>query len=283
MPGVGIRLEDQHPERRGRRVQVPGVVQHLQVVQDAPGVALEGAVGQREGAMQRRVAQHERDVGVIKDDIRETPGQLVEDGRLAGGAGCLQRQHRDIFTRKKLAPAGDEGFQLGPEALREAGQLAQALERRGGVKGDREVLRQPVAQPVLADEPHHQAAFGAGVQVQQPAAMRDQGSGFVFMFVWGAGRDGQQLLDQVAQAQDFLVLLEQHGEQEGLERQGMRGIGGGGQVLLGGGEEAVQRQLVAAAQRAPEAGEFRLFLQEGLGDGWQGASHVTPGKGLAGG
>src|SRR5574340_1620212 len=78
-----------------------------------------------------------------------------------------------------------------------------------------------------------------------------------------------------AQAQHLLVLLEKHGEQEGLHGQRVAGIGGRGQVLAGRGEQLVESLLVRPAQRAAEAGEGLFFLDEGLGDGWHGASHSS--------
>jgi hypothetical protein len=82
-----------------------------------------------------------------------------------------------------------------------------------------------------------------------------------------------QFFQQALQAQELLVLLQEHGEQEGLEGEGVGGVGGGGQVLVGGGEEVIQGELVAAAQGAAEAAEGLLLEQEGLGDGGEGAAH----------
>ena len=69
------------------------------------------------------------------------------------------------------------------------------------------------------------------------------------------------------------MLLQQHGQQESLERQGMRGIAGCGDVLVSGGEQVVQGDLVRTAQGPPEAGEGGLFLEKFLGDGWKSAAH----------
>jgi hypothetical protein len=66
------------------------------------------------------------------------------------------------------------------------------------------------------------------------------------------------------QAHDFLVLLQQHGQQGNLERQGVRSVGNGGRVPAGGGEQFVQHQLVAAAQGAAEAPERLLLLKQVL-------------------
>src|SRR3972149_6399707 len=74
-------------------------------------------------------------------------------------------------------------------------------------------------------------------------------------------------LHHLAQAQDLLVLFQQHCEQEGLEGQGVGGVGGRRQVLVSRGKQLVQSQLVAAPQGAPEASESFLLLQEGLRDG----------------
>lgn len=47
----------------------------------------------------------------------------------------------------------------------------------------------------------------------------------------------------------------------------MRGVLGGGQVLVGAGEEVIQGQLVGAAQGPTEAGKGGLFLLEYDGGG----------------
>jgi hypothetical protein len=70
-----------------------------------------------------------------------------------------------------------------------------------------------------------------------------------------------------AQAQDFLVFLEQHGQQENLERLGVGRVGRRRQVLMSGCEQVVENRLVAAPQGTPEPGESALLLQEYLGDG----------------
>ena len=44
-----------------------------------------------------------------------------------------------------------------------------------------------------------------------------------------------QISHLLAQAQDFLMLLQQHGQEQHLEREGMGGILGRGQVLVGAG------------------------------------------------
>jgi len=85
---------------------------------------------------------------------------------------------------------------------------------------------------------------------------------------------GKQLIQAAAQAKHLLVLFKQHGEQEGLEGQGVSGVGGGSQVLVGSSEKLIQSKLVATAQGAAEAGERLLLLQEGDGDGGESAAHV---------
>src|SRR5262245_2483513 len=89
-----------------------------------------------------------------------------------------------------------------------------------------------------------------------------------------------KLLHELPQPDDFLVFLTQNAEQDGIEWQGMRGIGSRGQVLAGRSEEVVQHELVTAAQGAAEFGEGRLLVEECLGDGGKCAAHAR--KGMAG-
>ena len=63
------------------------------------------------------------------------------------------------------------------------------------------------------------------------------------------------------------MLFEQHGQQEDLERLGVRGVSRRRQVLVGSREQVVESSLIAAPQGAPEAGESVLLLQEDIGDG----------------
>ena len=88
-----------------------------------------------------------------------------------------------------------------------------------------------------------------------------------------SGRQAQFFIHLLAQEHDLLVLLQQHGQQESLERQGMRGVAGRGDMLVSGGEQVVQGDLVRTAQGPPEAGEGGLFLEKFLGDGGKGAAH----------
>src|ERR1700690_1773717 len=88
-----------------------------------------------------------------------------------------------------------------------------------------------------------------------------------------SGRQAQLFIHLLSQEHDLLVLLQQHGQQEGLERQGVRGVASRGDVLVSGGEQVVQGDLVRTTQGPPEAGEGGLFLKKFLGDGWKSAAH----------
>jgi hypothetical protein len=78
-----------------------------------------------------------------------------------------------------------------------------------------------------------------------------------------------------SQSHHSLVLLDQHGEQQRLERRDVRGVAGGGEVTVGEGEEFVKDELVFAAQGPAEAGQRGLFFLEKLCGGCKGASHVV--------
>jgi hypothetical protein len=93
---------------------------------------------------------------------------------------------------------------------------------------------------------------------------------------------GQEVFHLVAQTQELLVLLDEHGQEHDLEGQEMGGVGGRGQVAAGGGQEVVEGDLVFAAQGAAEADERFLLGQEGLGDGGKGAAPRSSGSEQAG-
>jgi hypothetical protein len=77
----------------------------------------------------------------------------------------------------------------------------------------------------------------------------------------------------IAQVHEFLVLLDEHGQEHDLERQEVGGVGGGGQMAARSGQEVVEGDLILAAQGAAEAGERLLLGEKGLGDGGKGAAH----------
>jgi hypothetical protein len=62
---------------------------------------------------------------------------------------------------------------------------------------------------------------------------------------------GEQGFELLADAQHFLMLFQEHRQQEHLEGQGVRGVLGSRQVLAGAGEQVIESQLVGAAQGAP--------------------------------
>jgi hypothetical protein len=63
---------------------------------------------------------------------------------------------------------------------------------------------------------------------------------------------------------DLARLLEEHGQQDGLERQGVIGLADGGRVLAGVGEEGVKKALVLPPEGAPEVGEGGLLVKDDL-------------------
>ena len=76
-----------------------------------------------------------------------------------------------------------------------------------------------------------------------------------------------------AQALQLAGLLEQHGQQDGLEGQGVVGLADGGRVLAGGGEEGVEGALVLAAQGAAKLGERGLLVENDLVGGGKCAAN----------
>ena len=54
------------------------------------------------------------------------------------------------------------------------------------------------------------------------------------------------VFNQLAQAKNLLVLLEQHGQQKGLDGQCVGRVGRCSQVLMSRSKQVVQRQLIAA-------------------------------------
>ncbi len=188
--------------------------------------------------MDGSVAQGERDVGVVVAQLGKNPRRPLEQARLGSGPLHPGSQHGDRVLAEQIAALLAGQLHRDGLSLQPAPQGAQALRRAGGVKGDREGLAQTVAGAVLAQQPGYQPAFRSGVQVEQPAGQfHGSGSG-------SAGRSsrrsrsaapaaGEQVVELLAQAHDLFVLLQQHGQQEGLEGQRVGGVGRRGQVLVG--------------------------------------------------
>ncbi len=107
--------------------------------------------GQREGAVDGRVAQADGNVGIVKDQVGNGMLHLPEQGRLGGGIAHLHLQHGQRGRLEQVAALAARQPDVPPFQgggllpLQITPQGAQALVGPGGAERDREVL--PQAQP----------------------------------------------------------------------------------------------------------------------------------------
>ncbi len=84
--GIHVRLQGEDAQRSGGGVEVPGGVQHAQLLDLAPLVCQDAAARQGESIINGGVAQRDRQVGVVKGQVWKSLGCL---GKQAWLLSCL--------------------------------------------------------------------------------------------------------------------------------------------------------------------------------------------------
>ena len=146
---VYVRLQGEDAQRRYSGVQVPGRVQHAQLLDQPRLVRHNPAARQGEGAVHGGVAQRDLQVGVVKGQLGEGAGEAGEERWLLGCLLHLDAQHAERLSGAQLAALLPAQLHLDWLRLQVAPQLAQAPGGSGGVEGDGEGLAQAAPAAIL--------------------------------------------------------------------------------------------------------------------------------------
>jgi len=175
-PGLGmgriaVRLEMQAAQRGQTGVKLPGRIQWCDRLHRLLLIHRNAHAAQRKGAIPGGMAQRHGQISVEVFQGGEGLQQAGEQARLGEGVGHGHGHDHSGISHEEipmLRPLQPHALVTEPDP-----GLAQAGIRPGGVEGDREDLCQAVGRGVFIpffQQPQHQAVFGIGVQIEQPAA-----------------------------------------------------------------------------------------------------------------
>jgi len=106
MGGIDIRFQREDSQRCGFRVQLPGRIQHLDVLHHVLLICGHLAVSQWKSTEACCMPQLDGDICIVVGEIGECRGSALEKRRLGRGLLHLHGQQVQRLCREDVAPAG---------------------------------------------------------------------------------------------------------------------------------------------------------------------------------